>query len=147
MSNQPPYGGYQGGGYAPSPEGKTKVLGLSYSVAGLLCYLPICCINLIASIIWLVSEPKENKVLRFHALQSLLLIGLWIVVYVIFMILGVGVAFTPDAVGAAGGGLLFIVQLLVWLIFLILVILGMVKAYQGQIWKIPIIGEIADKNT
>ena len=57
MSSQPPYG------YTtpPATQGKTKVLGLDYSVAGLLCYLPICCVNLIISIIWLATEPKEKR--------------------------------------------------------------------------------------
>ncbi|HXF39239.1 MAG TPA: DUF4870 domain-containing protein [Blastocatellia bacterium] len=157
MSNQPPYGypggsqGYQGGGGYPPPgppSGKTKVLNLDYNVAALLSYLPICCINLIASIIWLASEPKENRFLRFHALQSLLLIGLSIVVWIIFMFLGVGMMFSPSStVGAAGSGLLTLIQLVVWLILIILHILCMVKAYQGQLWKLPLIGDIAEKNS
>jgi len=157
MSNQPPYGypggsqGYQGGGGYPPPgppSGKTKVLNLDYNVAALLSYLPICCINLIASIIWLASEPKENRFLRFHALQSLMLIGLSIVVWIIFMFLGVGMMFSPSStVGAAGSGLLTLVQLVVWLILIILHILCMVKAYQGQMWKLPLIGDIAEKNS
>ena len=157
MSNQPPYGypggsqGYQGGGGYPPPgppSGKTKVLNLDYNVAALLSYLPICCINLIASIIWLASEPKENRFLRFHALQSLMLIGLSIVVWIIFMFLGVGMMFSPSStVGAAGSGLLTLIQLVVWLILIILHILCMVKAYQGQMWKLPLIGDIAEKNS
>ncbi|HSB11339.1 MAG TPA: DUF4870 domain-containing protein [Blastocatellia bacterium] len=156
MSNQPPYGypggsqGYQGGGGYPPPgppANKTKVLNLDYNIAALLCYLPICCINLIASIIWFASEPKENRFLRFHALQSLGLIAISIVVWIVFMFLGVGMMFSPsDTVGAAGSGLLSIIQLLVWLVLLIVHILCMVKAYQGQMWKLPVIGDIAEKN-
>jgi hypothetical protein len=84
MSSQPPYGypggpqGYQQGGYpppSPPPTGQTKVLNLNYNTAALLCYIPTCCclINLIPCIIWLASEPRENKFLRFHALQGLFL--------------------------------------------------------------------------
>jgi uncharacterized membrane protein len=150
MSNQPPYGGYQGGGYPPpsSPGGKTKTLGLDYSVAGLLAYLPICCINVICSIIWLASEPKENKVLRFHAMQSLLLVGAAIIIGVVFWILAIVLAVgTPDAVGGIGNLFLFLLQILVSGVLLIVDIVAMVKAYQGQIWKIPVIGDIADRNT
>jgi len=154
MSSQPPYGsqGYQGGGYgAPPPSqptGKTKVLNLDYNVAALLSYLPICCINLITSIIWIASEPRENKFLRFHALQSLMLTGVGIVIYIVFMFLGVGMAFSPSrTAGAAGSGLLSIVQLCIWLILLVVHIIAMVKAYQGQYWKLPVIGDIADKNS
>jgi uncharacterized membrane protein len=146
MSNQPPYGGL---------TGKTKTLGLDYSVAGLLAYLPICCIHVICSIIWLVSEPKENKVLRFHSMQSLLLLAVGIVCGVVFWILQITLMAGASATGsnavggAAVGGsfLILLVQLVFGAIILILHIVGMVKAYQGQIWKIPVIGNIADKNT
>jgi uncharacterized membrane protein len=141
-----PYGGL---------TGKTKTLGLDYSVAGLLAYLPICCINLICSLIWLFTEPKENKVLRFHSMQSLLLMGAGIACGVVFWILQITLMAGASATGsgavggaAAGGSLLlFLVQLLLGGVLLILDIVAMVKAYQGQIWKIPVIGNIADKNT
>jgi uncharacterized membrane protein len=142
MSTQPPYGG--------APVGKTKTLGLDYNIAGLLAYLPICCINVITSIIWLVSEPKENKVLRFHALQSLLLCGVGVVLGVVFWILAVVFAIgssASEAAASAGFGLLSLVQFAIGGILLILDIIAMIKAYQGQIWKIPVIGDIADKNT
>lgn len=151
MSSQPPYGypGGQAGGYPPPPPpaNKTKVLNLDYNVAALLAYLPICCINLITSIIWLASEPKENRFLRFHALQSLMLMGVGIVLWIVFAFLGVGMAFSPSrSVGAAGSGLLSLVQLLLWLIWLVVHVIAMVKAYQGQFWKLPLIGDIAEKN-
>ena len=136
-----PYGGL---------TGKTKTLGLDYSVAGLLAYLPICCIHVICSIIWLVSEPKENKVLRFHSMQSLLLVGVAAVFYGALWILQITLmagAGAVDSAGAAvGGGILL---LLLWLVLggvlLIVDIIAMVKAYQGQIWKLPVIGNLADK--
>jgi uncharacterized membrane protein len=96
----------------------------------------------------MATEPKDNKVLRFHAIQSLLLVGIWIVLWVIFMFLGVGMAFAPsDAASAAGGGLISLIWFGIIAIYLILCVVGMVKAYQGQIWKIPVIGDIADKNS
>ena len=156
MSNQPPYGypggpqGYQGGGYPPppsAPPGKTKVLNLDYNVAGMLSYLPICCINLIFSIIWLASEPKENRLLRFHALQSLLLIGVVFVVSVILWFLTIAVAVTPGPGSTAGWGLLNLIQWAFGLVFLGISVLLCVKAYQGQMWKLPIIGDIAEKNS
>ena len=141
-----PYGGL---------TGKTKTLGLDYSVAGLLAYLPICCIHVICSLIWLFTEPKENKVLRFHSMQSLLLVAAGIACAVVFWILQITLMAGASATGsgavggaAAGGSLLlFLVQLLLGAVWLILDIVAMVKAYQGQIWKIPVIGNIADKNT
>lgn len=148
MSNYPPSGGYEGSGFSPPGPQKTQVLGLDSNVAGLLCYLHICCIGLIASILWLVTEPKENKFLRFHSIQSLLLFGVMIIVWLIFWILGVGAAFSPSGAAEAGASILLIlVQIVVGLIFLVVIIIGMIKAYQGQMWKLPIIGDIADKNS
>jgi uncharacterized membrane protein len=162
MSNQPPYGypppegypgGQQGGGYPPPgqppPPGKTKFLGLDYNLAGLLCYVPWCCclIDLIASVAWLATEPRENRFLRFHALQGLMLFGVNIVVAIVFQILGVGASLTPTDFGRAGSGMiLFLVEMVIGLALLVLYIIGMVKAYQGEMWKMPVIGDIAEKN-
>jgi uncharacterized membrane protein len=159
MSSQPPYGypGSQGGGYPPPPPpptNKTKVLNLEFNTAALLCYIPTCCcfVNLIAGILFFATEPRENRLLRFHALQGMLLAGVWIVLWIIFTILsialGVSMSFTPggDMVRASGGLLVLLVRLVVGVALLAVHIMGMVKANQGQMWKLPIIGDIAEKN-
>ncbi len=174
MSNQPPYGyppppgGYQGGGYPPpggqpggyppppgggygytpqGPSGKTKVMNLDYNVAGLLCYVP-CCIGLIFSILFVATEPKESRFVRFHALQGLFLIGVNVILGVIYNILGAGLSAAPSGAAAASGSiLLLLVQLVIGLGLLILHIVAMVKAYQNQMWKIPVIGDLAEKNS
>jgi uncharacterized membrane protein len=160
MSNQPPYGyppggpqGYQGGGYPPppsAPTGKTKVMNLDYNVAGLLCYLlPCFCLaDLIFCILWLATEPKESRFVRFHAMQGLLLFGVGFVIGIVFRILGAGMAFGPGGLVQAGGfGILLLLQLCFTVALLILYIVCMIKAYQGQMWKLPIIGDIAEKNS
>lgn len=154
----PPPGGYGyggGGGYGgPPPEQKTKTLGLAYNVAALLCYLPtcLCCVNLIPCILWLATEPKENRFLRFHAVQGLFLFGIYIVALIILRVLefavGAGARVTDSGLAFAGGSLLILgLQIVVWLAFLIIHIIAMVKANQGQMWKLPIIGDIAEKNS
>lgn len=160
MSSQPPYG-YPGGtqGYPPQPpppidSGKTKVLNMGYNTAGLLCYIPTCCclLNLIPCILWLATEPRENRFLRFHSIQGLGLAVVWILVWVIFTILGialgVSMSFTPggNAFGAGGGLLLYLIRVVVGLVLLIIHIVAMMKANQGQMWKLPVIGDIAEKN-
>ena len=47
--------------------GKTA-LGLDTNVGALLCYLPVCLINVIYSIIVIVTD-KDNRQMRFHAFQ------------------------------------------------------------------------------
>ena len=163
--NYPPPGGYQPGGYQPGgyppggggvpPGGKTQVLGLDYNIAGLLCYLPVCCINVIGSILFLVTEPKENKFVRFHAIQSLLLMVVTIVVFGIFwgisFFLAVGSAATGSAAGSmAGSGIAIIFSLIGWAvlgIYVIVSIIGCVKAYQNQMWQMPMIGGFADSKS
>ena len=159
MSNQPPYGQPQGGGYPPPPpqsDGKTKTLGMSYNVAAMLCYIPacFCCLNLIPCILWLATEPRENRLLRFHALQGLLLFGVWFVVWILFTILGfafgASMSVMPGDSGlvAAGGGLvLFLIRLCVGVGLLIIHVVAMIKANSGQMWKLPVIGDIAEKNS
>jgi uncharacterized membrane protein len=172
MSNQPPYnnpqggypppgggypggGGYQGGGYPPPPPqggapGKTKVLNLDYNVAAMLCYLLAfcCCLHVVVSILWLATEPKESRFVRFHSIQALGLFAIGVVVWIISSILGLGMAFTPSDMMRAGGGLIFLViRMGIGLIFLVVYILCAVKAYQGDMFKLPLLGDIAEKNS
>jgi uncharacterized membrane protein len=128
--------------------GKSALGGIDGNIAAALGY-PIG----IVAIICLIIE-KENRFVKFHALQSILLhvamivlmIALWII-GVILAIAGMAAAAATDS-GALGGivGMLFG---LLWLVFIVLYLLGLimsaVKAYQGSMFKLPIIGNLADK--
>jgi uncharacterized membrane protein len=109
-------------------KGKTPVLtttGLSPNVAGLLCYLGVW----ITGIIFFVIEQKDKWV-RFHAAQSIVVFGTIIVAGIILgLIPVVGVAFSS----------------IIWVIGFILWIILMVKAYQGERYKIAWAGDIAEK--
>lgn len=120
--------------------GKTA-LGLDLNVGALLCYINICLpIGLIYSIIVLVTD-KENKLPRFHAFQSLLLTGVGIVVGIAINIVS-GIAIAADITILSM--LVGLVGLVFGLGMLVLVILAAVKAFGGQIYKIPVIGNLAD---
>ncbi|MBX3243736.1 MAG: DUF4870 domain-containing protein [Acidobacteria bacterium] len=122
-----------------SPGGKTA-LGLDANVGALLCYLPVCAINLIYSIIVLVTE-KDNKFVRFCAFQSLLLMVALIVLWVGVIIISVVLAFVSSTLS-----MLF--SLVVWLFvlaFIGLAIFLCIKAYGMQKVKLPIIGDLAEK--
>ncbi|HEV7701206.1 MAG TPA: hypothetical protein VGO43_13325 [Pyrinomonadaceae bacterium] len=118
-----------------------SALGLDANVAAGLAYIPICAIGIIMSIIILVTD-KTNKLARFHAFQSLLLCALWIVLYIVVIVI-VGVA------AAANSGIMTMLASLLWFVviigFLIAVIICCIQAFMGKMFKLPIIGDMADK--
>jgi uncharacterized membrane protein len=124
-------------------QGKSA-LGLDPNVAAGLAYLPICWVHLIMSIIILATD-KTNKMVRFHAVQSLLLTGVsivgaivcWVIVIVIFL---AAVAIRLPFLGFFG----YLIFLVYGIAILAAVILCLIKAFQGQIFKLPIIGNMAD---
>jgi len=118
-----------------------SALGLDANVAALLAYLPICLVNLIMSII-IIATDKTNKLARFHAFQSLLLMGACIVLGVGLGILGGIVAVSQSTALAL---VLLLVQAVVGLAILGALIMCMVKAFQGEMFKLPVIGDMADK--
>lgn len=126
-------------------NGKTA-LGLDANVGALLCYLGNlipCCVplGLIYSIIVIVQD-KTNKLPRFHAFQSLLLSAAGIVIgFVIGALNGVAAAANSTILSL----LVMVVALLCGLPVLIAVIYTAIKAYQGDLFKLPVIGEMADK--
>ena len=119
--------------------GKTA-LGLDNNVGSMLCYLNICLpIGLIYSIIVLVTD-KTNKVPRFHAFQSLLLTAALIILGIVLgLFFGVVSGITRSAALGFGFNGLFSLIILGLSIFLA------IKAYQGDMLKLPFIGDLADK--
>jgi uncharacterized membrane protein len=144
MSSPYPEGGPPSG----APGGKTSFMGLDSNLAAMLCYIAnfLCCIGLVLAIVLLVTE-KENRFVKFHAVQSLFLVGLQLVVGIIVSILGLIVSMALDLVhmGWAGGLLVLGLRLILLLIFVILWLIAGIKAYGGQWYKLPIIGEFAWK--
>jgi uncharacterized membrane protein len=124
-----------GGG---APGGKTT-LGLDANVASLLGYVldPICCVGFVLSIVLFLTE-KENRFVRFHAMQNLLLLVILIVISVVFAILGI--VFGMLHLGLLITGLRFIVGL----VFLAALVLSGIKAFQGEMFKLPVIGDLAE---
>ena len=121
--------------------GKTA-LGLDTNVGALLCYLPVCLISLIYSIIVLVTE-KDNKFMRFHAFQSLIISVIYIVIVVILQVIGTGIAVATNS--GLLGSLFGLLTLVFVVVFLAAMIYGCIKGYQGQKFKFPVIGDMAEK--
>ena len=127
-------------------SGGQTALGLDQNLGALVCYLNICVpAGLIYSIIVLATD-KTNKLPRFHAFQSIFLTIAAIVIMVpLYVIMFVGV-FVDAALGLPLiSGLASLLMAVVGIGLLVFVILAAIKAYGGQIYKIPVIGNFADK--
>jgi uncharacterized membrane protein len=122
------------------PQGKSSI-GLEPNVAAALSY-----IGIIGLIFFLIE--KESRFVRFHALQSILYAAMTTVLFIVIMILSMIVAFVLSLISnslAMLGVLLYFLSLLLWPLYFIGLILGAVKAYQGQMFKLPIVGNMAEK--
>ena len=122
--------------------GKTA-LGLDENLGGALSYINICLpIGLVLSIIILVME-KTNKTVRFHALQSLLLLG---IVIILSVVVGIFVGIVGAVTGSAA--LTGILSMLTWVVVLgyyVVAVILAVKAYGNSKMSLPIIGGMAEK--
>ena len=107
----------------------------------------------IIAIISLIME-KENRFVKFHALQSILLHVAMIVIMIAVWIIGVIIAIAGVAAAAATnsgalGGLAGMLFGLIWLVVIVAylggLILAAVKSYQGVEFKLPVIGNMAEK--
>jgi uncharacterized membrane protein len=99
--------------------------GLSENVAGTLCYV----LGWVTGLIFLFVE-KSSGFVRFHAMQALITFGL-------LSIAGLVVNLLPG-IGPFLSSLLGLLTLVLW-------ILLMIKAWTGQMYKLPWVGEEAEK--
>src|SRR5438874_12297779 len=131
-----------------APGGKTSFMNLDSNVGAMLCYIAnfLCFLGLVLAIVFLFTE-KENRFVKFHAVQSLFLVALEIVAGIVIQILGMilGLALNMVNMSWIAGLLTWLLGCLVLLIFLIFLVIGGIKAYGGQWYKLPIIGEFAWK--
>jgi uncharacterized membrane protein len=94
---------------------------LGENIKGALCYF----LGFISGAFFLFTE-KENKFVRFHAMQSIIVFG------ILFL-----VSFVP-VLGWILSVFLVPLALLLWLFL-------MYKAYQGEKFKLPVIGDLAEQ--
>src|SRR5207237_6676924 len=82
-----------------APGGKTSFMNLDSNLGAMLCYILnfVCCLGLVLSIIFVITE-KENRFVKFHAVQSLLLLALEIVAGIVIQILGMILNFALNIV-------------------------------------------------
>jgi uncharacterized membrane protein len=96
--------------------------GLDENVAGFFCYL----LGFITGIVFLMVEKKSSFV-KFHAMQSTItFLGLFVISLIFGFIPIIGLLVYP-----------------IWILSLVLWLILMVKALQGERYALPIVGKIA----
>lgn len=110
-----------------------KVFGLEDNIAGAIAYLG----GFITGLIFYISV-EENKFVRFHAFQSILIsIPLFILSFIWSAIWS-----TLPYIYRVSYWISNLFWFLTWILFLFL----MSKAYKGIKYKLPVVGNIAEKN-
>ncbi len=103
---------------------KTTALGIDENIEGLLCYV----LGFITGILFLILE-KENKFVRFHAMQSTATFIILLVVSVVFGII--------PFIGWVLSSLIGLIALILWLLL-------MFEAFKGEKYKLPVVGDFAE---
>jgi uncharacterized membrane protein len=125
---------------APSPNQAmsppaSSAAPMAENIAGLLCYV----LGWITGLIFYFIDKRPY--VRFHAAQSIVVFGgLHVIEIVLGMFFGVGM-FT----GVGGFSMAWALSGLVGLVVFVLWILLMVKAYQGERFRVPVAADLADK--
>lgn len=109
----------------PAPD--SSQAGIPQNVAGLLCYV----FGLVTGILFLVLEPySRDPFVRFHAFQS-----------IFYNVAAIVVSIAAGLIPFLG----WFLSPLVGLAFVVGWVLLMVQAYQGRKWKLPVVGDLAEK--
>ena len=110
-----------------------KEIGEGKSVAwlgylGILCLIPL-------------LAYKDNKFAKFHGKQGLFFFIAYIVVFIILWILAVIFSYTFTPIGI----IIWVLDVLLWIVVIVFSIIGIIKSVQGEYWKMPVIGDWAEK--
>ena|SRR5690349_9734921 len=131
---QQQYGGYQQPyGAAASANGPTS-MGMAANTAAGLSYIA----GWITGLIFFFGE-KQNRFVRFNAMQSILLYAAVTVIYIILGVVGGALLFSGLY------GIVILLNSLVGIGAFVLWIILMINAFQGKYLKLPIIGDYAEK--
>jgi uncharacterized membrane protein len=94
-------------------------------------------VTIIPAIIFLIVEPyNRSRFVRFHAFQSIFFAVAWTALWIALSF----VAHIPFL-----GWLTILIWPLVGLAGLVIWLVLLLKANQGQMWKLPVIGDMAEK--
>ena len=116
-----------------------KVGPVPVNLAGALAYF-----SFVPAMLFLLVDPyRKNRFVRFHSIQSLLLCGTVIVLGALLRIAGL-IVFLIPVLGPLVVALAYVV---VGLAAVLLWVVLVVKAFQGEMFKLPLLGESAERHT
>jgi uncharacterized membrane protein len=113
--------------------------GLDANIAAALAYIPI------VGIVFLVIE-KGSRFVKFHSVQSLVFCAALFVAYVALTILGFIASMVP-VLGWIVSFVLFFVWLALFIGSFVAWIIAVIKAFQGEWFKLPYVGNIAEQQS
>jgi len=120
------------------PAGSTAAAGIEENLACALCYL----LGLLTGVLFLVLAPyNQNRLIRFHAFQSIFLNIAWIAIFIAISIVSLVLLPIPFL----GAIFSVILHLAAGLGVFILWLMLMYKAYNRERWVLPVIGPMAEK--
>ncbi|MCD6513082.1 MAG: DUF4870 domain-containing protein [Thermoplasmata archaeon] len=100
-------------------------LGIEENLEAALAYL----VGWITGLIFYLIE-RDSQFVRFHAMQSILtFLPLWVIAWIIGWIPSIG----------------WIISSLIWILSLVLWIILLIKAFRGEKFKLPVVGDMAEK--
>ena len=85
---------------------------------------------------------KQNRFVRFHTLQAILLAISLFVLFFVIIFAGIAAAFVN---GGLAGLIFSLGNLVVWVGGFIAWLMGMINAFQGKYFKLPVVGDLAER--
>ena len=115
-----------------------SVGGLPETLAGALAYF------LVPAIVFLLLPPySKDRFVRFHSFQCLGLCLAALVIGALLRVAGFGLFFVPTL----GRLLILLVSVVIPLAFFAVWVVLVVKALQGEMFKLPVVGHFADRHS
>lgn len=122
----------------PEANAQGKVGPLPVNLAGALAYF-----SFVPAIVFLFVDPyRKNRFVRFHSIQCLLLWGAVIVLAAVLRLAGLVVFLIP----LLGPLVVAVVDVVVALAAVFLWLVLVVKAFQGEMFKLPVLGNFAEQH-
>lgn len=92
---------------------------------------------------------RQNPYTMFHVRQGIVLFGVWIVGFILgilqiilhIIVSMIDIPYASCCVDLSLG----LVQVAIYILALVLSIIGIIKSLSGELWKMPILGGIAEK--